>query len=304
MANYFIVKHDLESFLAMPGFIWRIGLPRKKTPRGFAMIEQGDRWIEFAYEKGWDNDEKCSIVAGFYECTDTHWYGRIPVEELDGSSLDAGRADFIKESIEGKNAHMIRGGKCDGYQPRHPVTVLSINELLGRTIVGMQTIVRITRKEFTHIRNQTQRRELDPGKIPFLKREPLNEQEVLCAVVGDVVSGRKKLGIEKIVWARTRFPDMLVRINGEEVYLELEFDSLGFWDHINKKQLRRIRDGNFKGKWEAKVKDKDDDRPVAVLCWVDNDREHELRKDVPCLRVFELQSLLRDGKKIGGKQRG
>jgi hypothetical protein len=182
--------------------------------------------------------------------------------------------------------------------------VLSINELLGRTIVGMQTIVRITRKEFTHIRNQTQRRELDPGKIPFLKREPLNEQEVLCAVVGDVVSGRKKLGIEKIVWARTRFPDMLVRINGEEVYLELEFDSLGFWDHINKKQLRRIRDGNFKGKWEAKVKDKDDDRPVVVLCWVDNDREHELRKDVPCLRVFELQSLLRDGKKIGGKQRG
>lgn len=41
-----------------------------------------------------------------------------------------------------------------------------------------------------------------------------------------------------------------------------------------------------------------DDRPVAVLCWVDNDKDHELRNRVRGLRVFELQSLLRTGTTI------
>ena len=72
----------------------------------------------------------------------------------------------------------------------------------------------------------------------------------------------------------------------------------GFWDHIHKKQLRCISRGKFKGKREAKVTDKNDDRPVAVLCWVDNDKDHDLKKSVRGLQVFELQSLLREGKKI------
>ena len=230
MANYFIVKHDLESFKAMPGFIWRIDLPKKKIPIGFAKVEKGDRWIEFAYHKGWDNDQPCSIVTGFYECTARHWYGPVPIEEgtLDDKLWNPGTADIIKKYLKDhNNAHMIRGKRCSGYQPWHPVTVPSIYQMLGKNIQPRVAVAPINSDDFRTIREETRRRELDPCKIPVWKREPLNEQEVLCIVVGDVANGSKNLGIEEIIWDRTRFPDMLVKINGEEVYLELEFDSLG-----------------------------------------------------------------------------
>jgi hypothetical protein len=283
MPKYFIVKHDLESFKEMPGFIWNTSKPKTKIPVGFRRVRKGDRWIEFAYIKKDEIDrEPCSLVTGFYECVETHWYGNVPLEEA--------RPDKHRKTL---NAHMIKGEKCDGYQPRHPVTVPSIREMLGKNIQPRVAVARIEPEDFRLIRQETRRRELDPSKIPLFKREPLNEQEVLSVVV----RGYQKLGIEKIIWARTRFPDLLVKIKGKDVYVELEVDSLGFWDHIEKRQLRRIR----KGKFAARVKDRHDNKPVALLCWVDGDRERRLRKCVPDLRVFELQSLLRAGKKINGR---
>lgn len=135
---------------------------------------------------------------------------------------------------------------------------------------------------------------MNPSKIPFLKREPRNELEVLSLIV----NGYKKLGIEKIIWSRTRFPDLLVKINGKEVYMELEVDSLSFQDHIKKRQLRPLHKGKFSGKLTASVRDTNDDIPVAILCWVNGDRKGVLKKRVPDLQVFELQLLLRTGKKI------
>ncbi len=54
MRRYFIVKHDLDSFAAMPGFVWNTN-PKKKKPKGFGRVQKGDRWIEYAYIR----DEDC-----------------------------------------------------------------------------------------------------------------------------------------------------------------------------------------------------------------------------------------------------
>jgi hypothetical protein len=76
--RYFIVKHDLESFQALPGVIWRSHKPRSEKPTRFSMVQPGDRWVEFAYTKGDADDTPCSMVLGFYECTREAWYGEIP----------------------------------------------------------------------------------------------------------------------------------------------------------------------------------------------------------------------------------
>jgi hypothetical protein len=76
--------------------------------------------------------------------------------------------------------------------------------------------------------------------------------------------------------------------------LELEVDSLGFWHHWD--DLRRIP-GRRNARL-AKLEDEEDDRPVAVLCWVDGDKDRELKESVRDLRVFELQTLLRENRKI------
>ena len=50
------------------------------------------------------------------------------------SDLEEGQAKRIKSYYEGQNAHLIKGKKCEGYQPPHPVTVPSIGEMLEKNI--------------------------------------------------------------------------------------------------------------------------------------------------------------------------
>ena len=299
--QYFIVRHDLESFRAMPGFIWKTGYPEQTTPKGFGTVSEGDRWIEFAYvDEGNQKKKRCSMVTGFYECTKTHWYGRIPLGEgtLDDGSWEPGAAERIKKCYQGQGAHMIQGRRCEeeGY-PCRPVAVPSIYQMLGRHIQPYATVARIGEADFEIIRKETCLRELSPCRIPLLEREPLNEQELLSVVVW----GHKQLGIEKIIKVQCRFPDMLVRIGGEEVHFELEVDSLGFQEHIDKNQLRPVPEGE---KLAARVKDENDQRPVAVLCWVDGDLKHTLKEQVPDLQIFEVQALLRGEKKIPWQPHG
>ena len=258
-----------------------------EKPKGFRQVNKGDRWIEFAYIKDEIDCEHCSLITGFYECTREMWFGKIPRGSIN-------LKDFADWDWDQK-AWMIEGKKYSK-QPKYPVNVPSINELLGRTVVGPTTLVRISREEFEHIQNETFKRELNPQKIPLLGRDPVNEQEVLSIVIG----GHKKLGIEKIMEVQSHFPDMLVKVGDVELYLELEVRSLDFRSHGHIKDLRRLSKGKHEGKREAKLrKDKDDDRPVAVLCWENNDKDRELNNLVPDLKVFEIKTLIREkGRKI------
>jgi len=177
-------------------------------------------------------------------------------------------------------------GKRYGEQPGQPVGVPPIDELLRRRTFKGQTLVPIKDgKEFERVRDYTLDHELDPGDIPFLGREPRNEQEVLAVVI----CCHQRLGIEKILRVQTAFPDLLVKLRGraESVHLELETYSKSFLLHGHDGQ---VCNRQFKTDENAEKK------PVGVLCWINNEKGGKLENCVH--RVYELQQLIRDKEKI------
>ena len=264
--KHFIVKHGLDAFAALPNFIWRTGKAKNDIPHRFDQVQVGDRWIGFAYTTTDSRERPLSLVTGFYECEQIAEYGRIPAAGLptcDGETM----------------AWMIEVHKV-GEQPRRPVGVPPINDLLcPKRVWNNQAIIPVTPNDFVRIRNYALSHQLDTDKIPLLKREPECEQELLAAVA----CGYKDLGITEIIRVRTAFPDMLAKIKGRSkaVHLELEVYSDGFFNHGHYKQ---VKNGRFK----------DDGIPVAVLCWIDNNKN---MKDY-VHKVYELQTLIREGKQM------
>jgi hypothetical protein len=170
-----------------------------------------------------------------------------------------------------------------------PVAVPPLENILdNKNTWKNQGIVPITFDDFEKIKKTAFQRQFDPNTIPLLKREPKNEQELLAIVV----CGHQQFGIERIVEVGKAFPDLLIKIAGkdEEVYLELELYSGGFFSHGHDRCV---------SKKDKCVREK----PVAVLCWIDNPRPpvNDCKREqvTDCVqRVYELQSLIRDGKQI------
>jgi hypothetical protein len=266
--KYYVVRHGLDAFEALPNFIWRTGWTKVRPPRRFPHVVEGSRWISFAYTKDDDRTRRLSLVTGFYECIDECRRRAIPRRALTPAD---------KES----EAWMIEGCPT-GRQPRNgqPVAVPPIHVLLKRSVFNNEAITPIKQEEFELIRRYVLRHQFDNKKIPFLGREPYTEQEVLAMVV----VGHKALGIEKILRLQTRFPDLLVKLKGhrEPVHLELETYSQSFLQHGHH---RHVRNGMLR---------KGDKRQVGVLCWIHNDTKVERHVH----RVYALQDMLRDNQKI------
>ena len=89
-------------------------------------------------------------------------------------------------------------------------------------------------------------------------------------------------------------PIWLARIGNREVHIELEYNSVSFKAHLP--DLRKVR--GQRHKLLAKTKHRGDRRPVAILCWLDGDKQRKLTEQVRNLRIFELQTLLREKRKI------
>jgi hypothetical protein len=266
--RHFIIKHDIDSLNKLPNFVWRTNRGPKSIPHRFAQVREGDRWVAFAYTDD-ANERPLSLVTGFYECTRKASFRHVP------KGLPVSEYGWKRKGY----AWMIEGRRC-WKRPVHPVGVPPINELLRpKRVWNNQAIVPITVEDFERIRQHTLSHEFDTGEIPLLRRQPHNEQELLAAVI----FGHKKLGIEKIVQVQKAFPDLLVKIDGhsQEVYLELEVYSRSFILHGHSDHVRNRR---FE----------DDDTPVAILCWIDDDPKAKRYVH----RVYELQSLIREGKKI------
>jgi hypothetical protein len=274
--NYYIVKHGLDAFQVMPNFIWRTG--ERREPRPFKRVQKGDRWIAFAFTTSDLRERPLSQISGFYECTRPARYGPLPQRAA--------------QSPGGyKNAWMIEGRPW-GKQPVQPVGVPPIDELLqlfnkDRKHFKAQMLVPIKDGEqaFERIRDCTLARELNPDDIPLLGREPRNEQEVLAVIL----ACHQRLGIQKILRVRTRFPDLLVKLKGrkDSVHLEVETYSKSFLQHGHGAQVCNRR---FRTSEDAEKK------PVGVLCWIDNETAPLLSKCVH--RVYELQQLIRDKESI------
>ena len=273
--KYFIVKHDLGSFKMLPNFIWRTTKGPRSMPRNYKQVKEGDRWVGFAYTSD-VTERPLSLVTGFYECTGEGTYRRVP-KELPLSFCSWKRRGY---------AWMVEGKLC-GRQPRLPVGVPPIKDFLrpkGKRVFNNTAIVPIDAGVFDRMRDYTLHHQLRPENIPLLGREPECEQELLAAVI----SGHKKLGIEKIIRVRTAFPDLLVKLEGkrDQVHMELEVYSQSFISHRHHEQVshRRFRE---------------DGKPVAVLCWIDNQTDQKDRKLMDYVhRVYELQTLIREGRKI------
>ena len=282
--RHFIVKHNIEALEALPHCIWNSSYPESQVPHGYRKVRKGDRWIAFAYtavKADKPRDEKLSLITGIYECVSTAKFLKIPprAEEDAGHK---GRAWFIK------------GEPIRPYM-KDPLTVPSINTMLRRTSFGRTTLVPISKVEFERIREHVQKHRFDPSSIPLLHREPRCEQEVLAMIA----YAHKKLGIERIERARTRFPDTLVKLQGKRglVHLELELYAKSFLNHNHHHLVSR--NGTFLDPKDKKVAR----WPVGVLCWIDDDKCSEKTKKRTRVRdyvsrVFELQGIVRDGTRI------
>ncbi len=279
--RYFIVKHDLLSLRAVPGFIWRGDILPPAIPRMFSNVQRGDRWIAFAYIKDENERKACAQVTGIYECTAEAEHGPIPRHC---------RTSYWGRGWNGK-AWIIRGRKF-GKQPTFgPVSIPPIDTILKRYVQKQATIVRLRNaREFEAIHREVVKRAFNSTEVPVLAREPRNEQEVLAVVAG----GFRQIGIKEILRIRTGFPDMLVRIGNREVHIELEYNSVSFKAHLP--DLHKVR--GQRHKLLAKTKHRGDRRPVAILCWLDGDKQRKLTEQVRNLRIFELQTLLREKRKI------
>lgn len=266
--KHFVVKHDLESLRSLPNMIWRTNMGPRDVPHRFNQVRLGDRWVAFAYTSSDRQERPLSLITGFFECEKEAEYGPVP------EGLDLSIYDWKKMG----NAWMIQG-RVYGRQPKHPVGVPPIADLLRKSVWNNQAILPITVEDFDRLQDYAIRHEFDPAKIPLIGREPECEQELLAMVV----YAHKELGIEQVIRVRKAFPDLMVKIQGnpDPVHLELEVYSSGFFGHGHDKQ---VRNGCFK----------EDGRPVAVLCWIKDNPDVKDKVH----RVYELQSIIRNGKKI------
>jgi hypothetical protein len=260
--NYFIVKHDLRSFLALPGRVWNSEQPSDKPPVGFKTIHPGDKWIAFAYTSSDRREKKVSVVTGFYECVANAKHGELTQR----AAHESGQ----------RKAWMI-SGREHGAALRAPVAIPPLQTFIRRPLFHRRTITRITREDYDRIRRYVRAHAFDPTRIACLRREPTNEQEVLAVAVAH----QAQLGIQKFLRVQTRYPDTLVKLKGRArpVYLELEFYSSSFLAHGHQRHTR------------ARCC-KQDGIPVGVLCWIDDAPSKTLGPIVH--RVFALRDLIRD----------
>jgi len=267
--GHYIVKHDLTSLKAMPHFIWRTDYDQHTVPPRFNQVREKSLWIGFAYTSSDARERPLCLVTGFSECVHPAKFRRVPrslPRELQGD-------DWARRG----HAWMIEG-KPWKQQPKEPVGVLPINDILSpKRVWNNQGIIPISSDDFSKIRQHALTRQFNSEKIALIGREPECEQELLAVVV----SGYRKLGIEKILRVRKAFPDLLVQIDGKKVHLELEVYSKGFFSHGHDQQVRKRR---FV----------EDGIPVAVLCWIDNCPEVKDRVS----HFFELRSLIREGRTL------
>lgn len=268
--NYYIVRHDLASFQALPGFIWNSGNSKSDRPVGFRTVEKGDRWISFAYTTSGAQEKAVSLVTGFYQCTQEYRYGKLPPKAL--------------AIAEGKKGAWLIKGESLHAPLADPVVIPPLSSFLEKKLFSRRTITRISKQQFEEIRAYTRDHRFSSERIPCLKREPRNEQEVLAIIASDPM----RFGISKIVRIQTRFPDMQVKFKGkaEEVHLELELYSSSFLNHGHETQ---VRDYRFKGN----SKSKGDGKPVGVLCWIDDDKDGAVKRHVH--GIYELRDLLKHG---------
>ena len=256
--RFFIVKHDLASFEALPGRIWQTDRLSDDMPGSYRQVAPGDSWVAHAYQMTEGTKTGANLVQGFFKATKGPEFSRLPM-------LPA----LKSLGYAGANAWIIEG-EPDGKQPRAPVLLPPLESFLGRKLFTRSSVFPVTRAEYWKIRDFVLGRDEPLGQGGAFGATPRNEQELLVVFT----ECSKRIGVSRIVRVGTRFPDVSVE-HGSAVrtlHVELELVSGGFTAHRHRGQVRR---GLFK------------ETPVCVVCWVDDDPT--VKESLP---VFEIRDLL------------
>ncbi len=136
--KYFVVKHDLESFLALPHYIWRTGKPASESPFRFDLVRAGDRWVSFAFIDNERDRGRISQIVWFSECVRAKWHGPIPKGGLAISG--------------GETRGWLIQGEAFGEQPTAPADVPPIAAILGKGVFQQAAIIPIAAEDFDRMR--------------------------------------------------------------------------------------------------------------------------------------------------------
>jgi hypothetical protein len=258
--KYFVVRHDLGSFGALPNYIWRSR--RYPVPYRFKSVIVGSKWVSYAFEGDGHSSDRLRYVTGIYSCTKPYRHGPIPLS-----------TSKRQEWSTGKSAWLIKGAPV-GKKLRHWVLVPSINHFFDSKGYDAVAIRPIKKAEFDRICRYVFSHQLPPDEIPLFKREPESEQEVLAVFL----QAYQSLGVKRIVRVQQGFPDIEVELAGRKkpVKIELELYCQSYIAHHHPRK-----------------------KDVAVLCWLNDDPRGKGKKVKGRVhKVYELRELLRRKEKI------
>ncbi len=272
--KYWVVKHDLAAFDALPGYIWE-AYPESQDPadpprtyRGGGWTpKSGDQWIAYAHIRSDEDRVGIGLVHSFNQVTGSPEYGPIPITPTKTTPKGYLKLEgwFIPGKVTGKLASPV------------PLSWTDL-ERIARQGLGKQGATRAVGKDgYERIVACAREHELSNDCIPRLGRTPRNEREV--EIVFEAMVDR--LGIEKVVREGARFPDVEAVLRGQTqpIQIELEFASSGFFPHHHPEEMKK--------RGIAK-------EDIAVLCWTHDDP----KVDDLVHKVFELRELIRTKKPI------
>jgi hypothetical protein len=236
--NYYFVIHDVHSFLQHNDWI---GKQSETITADFRRLSPHDRIVYYCRED--------QVITGTFEIAsksgiieyDKKWEGRHIVAS-------------IKPLNKAKPPYYVPANQMLQDIPE-PLSLFPDRKLKGITLRG-RTLVPITSSDFDQIDNYIKsykpRQKLfkgpsndaglgEPRDYKVMNYAPTSEQGVVALFVGHM----KALGFEKLEFIRQGFPDACAiqksGLNYERKFIEFEYKSSGFRQHVNNPKHCNIR---------------------------------------------------------------
>jgi len=236
--NYYLVVHDVPSFLQHPDWIGRKG---KTVPPEFAKLSKGDGIVYYCKED--------LVITGTFKVASKPFI-------VEGDSAWAGShvAVKIKPVAAARPPHYVpMKAMLDDLDP--PLSIFPGRKLSGIKLRG-KTFIPITREDFQSITKYVKGYEHQnvlfqgpsndaglgkPGNLGAMNYAPTSEQGVVALFVWHM----KALGFTHLEFIRQGFPDACaVEHKGttyERKYIEFEYRASGFRQHVNNEKHRDYR---------------------------------------------------------------
>jgi len=236
--NYYLVVHDVPSFQQHEDWIGKAG---RRVPADFAALQRGDGIVYYCKED--------LVITGTFKVASAP---RVVTEDATWPGPHV--VVTIKPVAEAKPPFYVPVRRMLEELPE-PLSIFPNRKLSGIRLRG-KTFVAITKQDFHATTKYV--RTYKPKPLPFRGKSndaglgeprdfgvmyyaPTSEQGVVALFVGHM----KALGFEKLEFIRQGFPDACaIKKTGttyERSFIEFEYKSAGFRQHVNNPKHRDIR---------------------------------------------------------------